>query len=235
MVKAIVFDLGGVLIDLDFDRSVRAFREILGYEKITEILDLYHQKGIYGEMEGGQITADEFRAEVLKDSRPGCVPADVDRAMAGLLVGMDPAKVTLLKELAKNREAKQGSGKTAVPAAEGMAGGKDYKLLDTSVIIQSTGFESPATLMTGSPMFPTTLVFLPDALNISPTSVVVVVFPFVPVIPTKMPFARRYASSSSPTISHPCSIALMTKVLSGSTPGLSTIMSYWLKSSGIVP
>jgi hypothetical protein len=39
MVKAIVFDLGGVLIDLDFDRSVRAFREILGYEKITEILD----------------------------------------------------------------------------------------------------------------------------------------------------------------------------------------------------
>ena len=41
----------------------------------------------------------------------------------------------LLKELAKNREAKQGSGKPAVPAAEGMAGGKDYKLLDTSVII----------------------------------------------------------------------------------------------------
>ena len=27
MVKAIVFDLGGVLIDLDFDRCVRAFRE----------------------------------------------------------------------------------------------------------------------------------------------------------------------------------------------------------------
>ena len=102
MVKAIVFDLGGVLIDLDFDRSVRAFREILGYEKITEILDLYHQKGIYGEMEGGRITADEFRAEVLKDSRPGCVPADVDRAMAGLLVGMDPAKVGLLEELAKD-------------------------------------------------------------------------------------------------------------------------------------
>ena len=48
MVKAIVFDLGGVLIDLDFDRCVRAFREILGYERITEILELSHQKGIYG-------------------------------------------------------------------------------------------------------------------------------------------------------------------------------------------
>ena len=101
MIRAIVFDLGGVLIDLDFDRCVRAFREVLGYERITEILDLSHQKGIYGEMEAGLISADEFRAEVLKDSRPGCVPADVDRAMAGLLVGMDPAKVPLLERLAE--------------------------------------------------------------------------------------------------------------------------------------
>ena len=101
MVKAIVFDLGGVLIDLDLDRSIRAFREILGYEKITELLDPCHQKGIYGDMEAGLITADEFRSEVLRESRPGCTPADVDRAMEGLLVGMDPAKVPLLHALAE--------------------------------------------------------------------------------------------------------------------------------------
>ena len=101
MVRAIVFDLGGVLIDLDYDSCVRSFREILGYERITELLDLYHQKGIYGDMEAGLITADEFRAEILKESRPGCVPADVDRAMAGLLVGMDPKKVPLLEKLAE--------------------------------------------------------------------------------------------------------------------------------------
>lgn len=101
MIRAIVFDLGGVLIDLDFERCVRAFREILGYGRITELLDLSHQKGIYGDMEAGLITAEEFRAEVLRESRPGCVPADVDRAMAGLLTGMDPAKVPLLERLSK--------------------------------------------------------------------------------------------------------------------------------------
>jgi putative hydrolase of the HAD superfamily len=101
MVNAIVFDLGGVLIDLDFDNCVRSFREVLGYERITELLDLSHQKGIYGDMEAGLITADEFRAEVLKESRPECVPADVDRAMAGLLIGMDPKKVSLLERLAE--------------------------------------------------------------------------------------------------------------------------------------
>ena len=101
MIRAIVFDLGGVLIDLDFDNCVRSFREILGYERITEILDLSHQKGIYGDMEAGLISEDDFRAAVLEDSRPGCVPADVDRAMAGLLTGMDPAKVPLLEHLAE--------------------------------------------------------------------------------------------------------------------------------------
>jgi len=101
MIRAIVFDLGGVLIDLDYDSCVRSFREILGYERIVDLLDLYHQKGIYGDMEAGLVTADEFRAEVLRESRPGCVPADVDRAMAGLLVGMDPKKVPLLERLSE--------------------------------------------------------------------------------------------------------------------------------------
>ena len=101
MVKAIVFDLGGVLIDLSFENCVRAFVDILGFERIYDLLDLSHQKGIYGDMEAGLVTADEFRAEVLRGSRPGAVPADVDRCMAALLTGMDPAKVPLLERLAE--------------------------------------------------------------------------------------------------------------------------------------
>ena len=101
MPKAIVFDLGGVLIDLDPDRCLRAFVEELGYERIYQLLDPSHQKGIYGDMEAGLITEDEFCAEVLRESRPGAVPADVDRCMAALLTGMDPAKVPLLIGLAE--------------------------------------------------------------------------------------------------------------------------------------
>ena len=101
MIKAIVFDLGGVLIDLSFENCVRAFVDVLGFERIYELLDLSHQKGIYGDMEAGLVTADEFRAEVLRGSRPGAVPADVDRCMAALLTGMDPKKVELLERLAE--------------------------------------------------------------------------------------------------------------------------------------
>ncbi len=100
MIKAIVFDIGGVLIGLDLDRCIRTFKEVLGFDRITELLDPYHQKGIYGEMEAGTLSADEFRAEVLKDSRPGCKPEDVDRCMYSLLTGMDPDTVQTVKRLA---------------------------------------------------------------------------------------------------------------------------------------
>ena len=100
MIKAIVFDIGGVLIGLDLDRCIRTFKEVLGFDRITELLDPYHQKGIYGEMEAGALSADEFRAEVLKDSRPGCQPEDVDRCMFSLLTGMDPDTVQTVKRLA---------------------------------------------------------------------------------------------------------------------------------------
>ena len=99
MVKAIVFDVGGVLIGLDLGRCIRAFEEDLGFPRIRELLDPYHQKGIYGEMEEGRLSADHFRQLVLAESRPGKQPADVDRAMAALLAGVDPRTAALLLRL----------------------------------------------------------------------------------------------------------------------------------------
>ena len=100
MTKAIIFDLGGVLVDLDMEACRRAFREELGFARITEILDPCHQKGIFMEMEAGRISADEFRTAVLAESRPGARPEDIDRCIGALLVKMDAYKVTLLERLA---------------------------------------------------------------------------------------------------------------------------------------
>lgn len=101
MIKAIVLDLGGVLIDLDLAACRKAFIEVLGFNKITEILDPCHQKGIYSDLEEGKISVDEFRNLVLQDSNPGSDPMDVDRCMEALLSGMDASKVPYLYELAK--------------------------------------------------------------------------------------------------------------------------------------
>ena len=101
MIKAIVFDMGGVIIDLDPTACIRAFKEILGFDRITELLDPFHQKGIYGELEGGKLTTGEFRAAVLAESRPGSRPEDVDRCMDAMISGMESYKADLLRELSR--------------------------------------------------------------------------------------------------------------------------------------
>ena len=99
--KAIIFDFGGVLIDLDIDACKAAFKKGLGYEKIDEILDPSHQKGVVGDMEEGKISADEFRAAILSESREGSRPEDVDAAFLCILRDIPAYKGQLLNHLAQ--------------------------------------------------------------------------------------------------------------------------------------
>ena len=100
-IKAIIFDMGGVLVDLDLPACIEAFRDGLGFRRIDEILAAGFENGIYGALESGRITADEFRAQVLAECEAGHTEADVDRAFGRILKGIAPYKITLLHELAR--------------------------------------------------------------------------------------------------------------------------------------
>ena len=60
MIKNIVFDFGGVIVDIDRDKAVQAFIK-LGLTDADSRLDKYHQTGIFQELEEGKLSADEFR------------------------------------------------------------------------------------------------------------------------------------------------------------------------------
>ena len=59
MIKNILFDLGGVLVDLDRDEAVRRFHA-LGVTDADEQLDAYEQKGSFRGLEDGTLTASKF-------------------------------------------------------------------------------------------------------------------------------------------------------------------------------
>lgn len=58
-VKNIVFDFGGVVVTLDHQQAVRRFKE-LGLKDADKKLDPYTQGGIFGDLEKGKITAEQF-------------------------------------------------------------------------------------------------------------------------------------------------------------------------------
>ena len=63
MIKNIAFDLGGVVLALNYEQAVRKFEEI-GLKDARQRLDAFEQKGIFGDLESGLITAEDFRREL---------------------------------------------------------------------------------------------------------------------------------------------------------------------------
>ena len=66
MIKNIIFDFGGVLLDLRPDRCVEQF-EALGYGHIREVLSMAHQQGPLGQVEEGHLTLDAFCQEIRQE------------------------------------------------------------------------------------------------------------------------------------------------------------------------
>ena len=64
-IRTIIFDLGGVVITLDPQQAVDRFKA-LGLADAEKRLDSYTQSGIFGDVEHGLITPEEFRKEFSK-------------------------------------------------------------------------------------------------------------------------------------------------------------------------
>lgn len=60
MITNIAFDLGGVVIALSYESAIARFEQI-GLRDARTNLDAFCQHGIFGDLERGDITADEFR------------------------------------------------------------------------------------------------------------------------------------------------------------------------------
>lgn len=62
-IKTILFDLGGVIMTIDQEQAIRRFKEI-GVLDIERHLDPYTQTGIFGDLECGKISDEEFRSRL---------------------------------------------------------------------------------------------------------------------------------------------------------------------------
>lgn len=96
--NTLLFDLGGVIMNIKRENAVRAF-EILGMADADGFFDPYEQHGSFGLLEAGQISPEEFRADVRRNFRPGVTDEEIDSALCEFLLGIPAERLARLKEL----------------------------------------------------------------------------------------------------------------------------------------
>jgi len=99
-VKNIVFDLGGVIITLERDEAVNRFKEA-GLKNAEDLLNEYHQRGIFLELEEGKLSKEEFYEAVRKEAGTFISDEAIDYGWMGFLKELPEYKLRMLEELRK--------------------------------------------------------------------------------------------------------------------------------------
>lgn len=96
--KAVLFDLGGVLIDIDYHATERAFEE-LGVSDFKERYTQLAQNELFDRFECGEISPQHFVNLVLPFTQSGTSPNQVVAAWNAMLGSFPLEKIRLLERL----------------------------------------------------------------------------------------------------------------------------------------
>jgi haloacid dehalogenase superfamily, subfamily IA, variant 3 with third motif having DD or ED len=99
-ISTLIFDLGGVLINLDLPQCIQNFKE-LGLQNFEQHLSLFGQKGFFLQFEKGQISTAKFREEIRKICPNPLTDAQIDAAWCSFLCDIPNQKLEMLLELKK--------------------------------------------------------------------------------------------------------------------------------------
>lgn len=97
-IRNLMFDLGGVIIDLDRQRCVDAL-VALGDSHADELLGLSMQKGEFMKLEEGKISAADFYNEMRRRIGRPVSDNEIADAINELLIGIPVERLRLLREL----------------------------------------------------------------------------------------------------------------------------------------
>lgn len=98
---SIVFDLGGVLIDLNYQLTINAF-EKLGVSNFKTLYSQANQSGLFDAYETGQISTQRFINEVLNYIPNSCNPNHIVNAWNAMILDFKKDKLDNLIKLRKN-------------------------------------------------------------------------------------------------------------------------------------
>jgi FMN phosphatase YigB (HAD superfamily) len=99
-IKNIIFDLGGVLLNIDFKETEMAFAA-LGIGNFNAYYTLQSATPLFEDLETGKITPEVFYESFRAFVKTSLTDEQIMQAWNALLVGFPPERITWLKEIAK--------------------------------------------------------------------------------------------------------------------------------------
>lgn len=97
-IKNIIFDLGGVVIDLDRQRCIDSFARI-GFTQAAELISCYHPSGLLDSFERGHISLDELCDTIRTDYGVTASNSEICSAYSDFLLGIPLEKLRLIESL----------------------------------------------------------------------------------------------------------------------------------------
>ncbi|HZJ73300.1 MAG TPA: HAD family phosphatase [Perlabentimonas sp.] len=100
-IKNIIFDLGGVVLDIDYSLTIDAFRN-LGVSNIDLLFGQAQQVELFDQMDKGLLSAEEFRNGIREISNLPLPDAAIDKAWSAMLLPFNTQRLELLKTIGKH-------------------------------------------------------------------------------------------------------------------------------------
>ncbi len=98
---AVIFDLGGVIINLDYQKTISAFQQ-LGMSNFEQVYSQMAQTDLFDLYETGQISTQHFINLLLPHLPVGTSPNKVVAAWNAMILDVPLKKITLLADLKKS-------------------------------------------------------------------------------------------------------------------------------------
>ncbi len=98
MIKNIILDLGGVVINIDYQLTIVAF-EKLGITNAREFYSQQQQTNLFDLLETGNISDESFRDEIRKFAQKNLSDEAIDNAWNAMLLDFPPSRLEILKLL----------------------------------------------------------------------------------------------------------------------------------------
>lgn len=98
MIKNIILDYGGVIINLNYQNTANAFKA-LGAKNFDEVFSQWKQQEIFDLLDTGKISDQDFFIKLKLDLNLNCAIHEIEHAWNAMLLYIPPARIDLLVQL----------------------------------------------------------------------------------------------------------------------------------------